>query len=53
MIAMPSALAGTGDVLGAFGEETGALFNVVATGLTRVKALASVGVIGATACIAF
>ncbi|KAL7568447.1 hypothetical protein ACA910_012159 [Epithemia clementina (nom. ined.)] len=52
-VAMPFAMAGVMGVLGAFGAEVGLLANIVAVGLTGAEAIASVGVIGATAAICF
>ena len=49
-VAMPFAVAG---VVGLIGTEMGILANAVAVTLTGAEALASVGVVGATAAICF
>jgi hypothetical protein len=52
-VAMPFAMAGVMGVLGAVGAEVGILANIVTVGLTGAEAIASVGVVGATAAIVF
>ena len=46
-------MAGVAGLLGAVGAEVGVLASIVTVGLTREEAIASVGVVGATAAIIF